>query len=55
MYEINKDVVFVQGAVNGAIYDFISEKVYSINYTACEIVKRYIFNLNYSQNNSSNC
>ncbi len=31
MYEINKDVIFVPGAVHGAIYDFNSGKVYSVN------------------------
>lgn len=31
MYEINQDVIFVPGAVHGAIYDFNSGKVYSVN------------------------
>ena len=34
MYEINKDVVFVKGYRNGAIYDFNTGKVFSVNHTA---------------------
>ena len=41
MFEINKDVFFVKGAVNGAIYDLVGEKVFSVNKTACEIIARY--------------
>lgn len=44
MFEINNDIIFVEGALNGAIYDFNSEKVYSINESACKIVERYINN-----------
>lgn len=42
MYEINKDVVFVKGYRNGAIYDFNTGKVFSVNHTACKIIKSYI-------------
>lgn len=42
MFEINKDIVYVKGFINGAIYDFINEKVYAVNRTACEIIERYI-------------
>lgn len=41
MIEINKDVIFVQGYVNGAIYDLNTEKVYSVNKTGCEVVRAY--------------
>lgn len=40
MIEINKNVVFVQGALNGAIYDFNLNKVYSINEDACNIINK---------------
>lgn len=42
MIEINKDVIYVKGAVNGAIYDFNSGNVFSINDIACDIIERYI-------------
>ena len=41
-YLINRKVVFVQGAKNGAIYDFNTGKVFSINNEACRILKAYI-------------
>ena len=41
MFELNRDVIFVQGAKNGAIYNFNTGKVYSVNDTACEIIKQY--------------
>ena len=41
MFEINRDVFFVKGAVNGAVYDLVGEKVFSVNNTACEIIARY--------------
>lgn len=43
MIEINKNVVFVKGAKNGAIYDFNTEKVFSINDIAVNIIERYVF------------
>lgn len=46
MYQINEDVVYVKGAVNGAIYDFNTEKVYSINQSACDILDRYVVEKN---------
>lgn len=42
MFEINEDVVFVEGAKNGAIYNFSTHKVYSINRKACDIIGRYV-------------
>ncbi|MBP5586987.1 MAG: hypothetical protein J6Y92_11620 [Lentisphaeria bacterium] len=48
VFEINKDVVFVQGAKNGAIYSFVSGKVYSVNDIACEIIQQYIHQDTYS-------
>lgn len=44
MIEINKNVIFVQGHVNGAIYDLNTEKVYSVNKAGCEIVRAYVEN-----------
>lgn len=44
MLEINENVVYVKGAKNGAIYDFNTKNVWSINYDACEILERYIYN-----------
>lgn len=41
MFEINRDVFFVRGAMNGAVYDLVGEKVFSVNKTACEIIARY--------------
>ena len=40
IYQINENVVYVQGAMNGAIYDFNDRKVYSINNVGCEIINR---------------
>ena len=42
MYWINEDVAFVKGARNGAIYDLVKEKVYSVNSVGCDIIERYI-------------
>ena len=42
MYLINKNIIFVQGKVNGAIYDFNTSKVYSLNPPGCQILKEYI-------------
>ena len=44
MIELNDSVVFVKGAKNGAIYDFRTEKVFSVNAQACSIIERYISN-----------
>lgn len=44
MIEINKDVIFVQGYVNGAIYDLNTERVYSINKAGCDVLSAYIEN-----------
>ena len=35
MFEINKDIIFVKGFTNGAIYNFNDNKVYSVNKSAC--------------------
>lgn len=42
MFEINRNVVYVKGAVNGAIYNFNTGKVFSVNQTACSIIEAYI-------------
>lgn len=44
MYEINKNVVYVKGASQGAIYNFNSGHVFSINGEACHIIDRLINN-----------
>lgn len=44
MYEIAKNVVFVKGAKNGAIYDFNSGDVFSVNTDACDIIMKLINN-----------
>lgn len=44
MIEINKDVIFVQGYINGAIYDLNTERVYSVNKTGCDIIRSYVEN-----------
>lgn len=41
-YQINKNVVLVPGAVNGAIYDFNTTKIFSINNIGLNIVLKYI-------------
>lgn len=46
MFEINKDIIFVKGFTNGAIYNFNDNKVYSVNKSACNIIERYINNSN---------
>lgn len=38
--ELNKDVVFVKGFLNGAIYILKTGEVYSINKKACEIISK---------------
>lgn len=42
MYQINDSCVYVKGKCNGAIYEFDTGKVYSVNGKACEIIDRYI-------------
>lgn len=42
MFEINQNVVFVQGFIHGAIYDFNTGKVYWVNDEACEVISKYI-------------
>ena len=42
MIEINKNVVFVQGAHAGAIYNLNSGDVFSINNSSCKAVRNYI-------------
>lgn len=46
MFEINKDVILVNGATNAAIYDFNTGKVYSINRAAFNIIKKTVINGN---------
>ena len=42
MFLLNDDVVYVKGALRGALYDFKTGKVYSVNSRACGIIERYI-------------
>lgn len=44
VYEINKSIVYVKGALRGAIYNFNDGKVYSINEDGCTIIENYIAN-----------
>lgn len=44
MIEINNNVVYVKGAKNGAIYDFNTNKVFSINPEACHIISKIVNN-----------
>lgn len=41
---IKDNIVFVKGACGGAIYDFITHKVYAINEYGCDIIIREISN-----------
>ena len=50
MIEINDKVVFVKGFLNGAIYDFNTNKVYSVNDIACDIINKYIYGINIDSN-----
>lgn len=47
MYWINDDIAFLKGAKNGAIYDLVKEKVYSVNDVGCRVIERYINDLSY--------
>lgn len=40
MYEINKNIVYVKGASRGAIYNFNSGDVFSVNTVACQIIDK---------------
>jgi radical SAM protein with 4Fe4S-binding SPASM domain len=42
MYQINDSVVFVRGEKNGAIYDFNTNKVFSVNAEACDLILKLI-------------
>ncbi len=42
IYRVNNKVLFVQGAKNGAIYNFNTGKVYSVNDSGCDIIKDYV-------------
>lgn len=42
MIEISRNVVYVKGAKNGAIYNFNSEEVFSVNDFACSIIEKII-------------
>ena len=44
MTELARDVVFVKGACNGAIYDLGKNRVYSVNAVGCQILAKYINN-----------
>ena len=47
MTEINKDIIFVKGAKNGAIYNFRSGNVYQLNQEGCTELQKYINDKNY--------
>ena len=40
MLEINTDVIYIRGAVKGAIYDFNTENLYWISADACDLIER---------------
>jgi radical SAM protein with 4Fe4S-binding SPASM domain len=40
LLQINDGVVFIRGAKNGAIYDFNTGKVFSVNSGACELIEK---------------
>lgn len=42
MYSINENVVFVQGAVKGALYDFNMGRVFWINDNSCAVINKLI-------------
>lgn len=44
--EINDDVIYVRGAVRGAIYNFNNNNIFSINEKACFLINKYIENKN---------
>ena len=46
IYEINDNVVYVKGMARGAIYNFSTGKVFSINSDACAIIEEYIHSQN---------
>lgn len=46
VWRLSNSTVYVRGALRGAIYDFNTGKVYSINEDACSILNLYISNIN---------
>ena len=44
IYEINKNIVYVNGKTRGAIYNLDVGNVYSINKDGCKIIEEYILN-----------
>lgn len=40
MHRINENVVFVQGAIKGALYDFITGRVFWINENSCAVINK---------------
>lgn len=42
--ELNNNVIYVKGALNAALYDFCSEKVYSVNEYAVKIIDKFVAN-----------
>lgn len=48
MISLKKDVVYVKGALNGAVYDFRNGKVYQINSLACDEIEKYFKDTTYS-------
>ena len=46
MYEINKNIVYVKGAHQGAIYNFNSGDIFAINNNACQIIDKLVTSSN---------
>lgn len=42
MIEINKDIIYIRGAVKGAIYNFNDQNLYWINKESCELIEKLI-------------
>ena len=40
--QISDNIIFVQGACGGAIYNFLSNNVYALNHDGCDIMVRQI-------------
>lgn len=49
MYQLNNNVVYVQGALKGAIYDFSSGNVYWISNESCKLLNNVILSKDYIQ------
>lgn len=43
MIEISKDIIYIRGAVKGAIYNFNDKNLYWINKESCELIEKSIY------------